>query len=84
MSVTELQEQLGMSEEAGISIQEVTQHAKKRERPIFFKKIRQGEEEVCIASWARWNTGLVDLGKRCQNMTGRQNQDAEQSNSKIL
>ena len=32
----------------------------------FFEIFRQGEEEVCIASWARWNAqlkGLVELEK---------------------
>ena len=48
LGVTELQEQLGISE-------------------IF----RQGEEDVCIASLARWNAhlkGLVESEKRCQHM----------------
>ena len=54
VSVTELQEQLGMSEEAGISIKQVTQQAR-NENGQFFEMFRQGEEEVCIASWATWN-----------------------------
>ena len=55
VSITELEEQLGMSE-AG----------KKRDWPTFFEIFTQGEEEVCIASWARWNAqlkGLVELEK---------------------
>ena len=43
---------------------------KKRERTFFFEIFRQGGEEVCIASWARWIAqlqGLVELEKRCQN-----------------
>ena len=59
VSVTELQEQMALSEEAGVSIRQFAQQ--KRER-----------EEVCIASWARRNAqfkGLVELDKkRCQNM----------------
>ena len=36
----------------------------------FFEILRQGEEEVCIASLARWNAqleGLVEL-ERCRDM----------------
>ena len=36
---------------------------------IFFEIVRQGEEDVCIASWARWNAQLKrsgGVGKRCQ------------------
>ena len=60
VSVTELQEQLGESEEAGISVKQVR-------TAIFFEIFRQGEEEVCIASWARCDAqlkGLAELGKR--------------------
>ena len=31
---------------------------------------RQGQEELCIASWARWDAqlkGLVELERRCQD-----------------
>ena len=34
---------------------------------IFFQILRQGKEDVCIASWARWNAqlnGLVELDKK--------------------
>ena len=66
VSVTELQDQLGMSEEADTSCSA----GKKRKRPIFLKFFRQGEEEVCIASLARWNAqwkGLVELERRCRD-----------------
>ena len=58
VSVTEFQEQLGM------------QQARKRERPTFFEICRQGEKDVCIAGWARWNAQLKrsgGVGRRCQN-----------------
>ena len=70
VSVTELQERLGMSGEAGISIKQDTKQAR-NENGQFFLIFRQGKEEVCIASWAEWNTqlkGLAELEKRCQNM----------------
>ena len=38
-------------------------------QPIF-EIFRQGEEELCIASWARWDAqlkGLVELERRCRN-----------------
>ena len=62
VSVTELQEQLEMSEEAGISIKQVTQQAR-NENGQFFEIFRQGEEEVSIASWARWNAQLKGLAE---------------------
>ena len=41
-----------------------------RKRSIFYEIFRQGEEEVCIASLARWNAqlkGLVELERRCRD-----------------
>ena len=58
MSVTELQEQVGMPEEAGVSIKQIGQQARNENGQHFFEIFRQGEEEVCIASWARWNPQL--------------------------
>ena len=53
VNVTELQEQQGKLEEAGISIKEVTQQARNENSQFLGGGIfRQGEEEVCIASWA--------------------------------
>ena len=70
VGVTELQEQLDISDEAGISIKQVTQQSG-NENDQFFEIFRQGEEEVCTASRARWNAqlkGLAELEKRCQHM----------------
>ena len=72
VSVTELEEQLGISEEAGISIKQVAQQARNENGQNMFEIFRQGEEDVCIASWARWSAqlkGLVELEKRCQHMS---------------
>ena len=71
MGVTELKEQLEISEEAGVSIRHIAQHARNENSQFFFENFRQGEEEVCIASLARWNAqlkGLVELNKRCQKL----------------
>ena len=71
MGVTELQEQLGISEEAGVSIRKIAQQAMNENSQNIFEVFRQGEEEVCIASLARWNAQLkwfLELEKRCQNM----------------
>ena len=71
VGVTELQEQLGISEEAGVSIREIAREAMNEDGQKIFEIFSQGEEEVCIASLARWNAqlkGLVELEKRCQNM----------------
>ena len=62
MSVTELWEQLGMSEEAGVSIKQVAQQARNENGQTFFEIFSQGEEEVCIASWARWNAQFKRSG----------------------
>ena len=56
-----------MSEEAGISINQVTQQARNENGHLFFFELfRQGEQEACSASWARWNAqlkGLAELEK---------------------
>ena len=39
----------------------------------FSKLFRQGEEESCIASWARWDAqlkGLVEFEKRSKHQAG--------------
>ena len=51
VGVTELQEQLGMSEEARISVEQFAQQARNENGQFFFEISRQAE--VCIASWAR-------------------------------
>ena len=53
VGVTVLQEQLGISEEAG---------ANEKGQKIF-ENFRQEEEDVCIASWARWNAQLKGLAE---------------------
>ena len=66
VAVTELREQLGISEETCVSIRKIVQQAKKENGQQIFEIFRQGEEEVCIASLARWNAqlkGLVELEK---------------------
>ena len=70
VGVTESQEQLEISEEAGVSIRQNAKQARNENgRKIF--EFGQGEEEVCIASLVRWNAqleGLAELEKRCQKM----------------
>ena len=71
VGVTELKEQLEISEEAGVSIKQVAQQAMNENGQKIFEHFRRGGEEVCSASWARWNAqlkGLAELEKRCQNM----------------
>ena len=67
--VAELQEQFGISGGAGTSIRQIAQLAKNENGQKIFENFRQGEEEVCIASLARWNAqlkGLVELEGRCR------------------
>ena len=70
VSVTELQEQLEMSEEASISMKQVAQQARNENGPNIFDICRQGEEDVGSASLASWNAQLkhlVELFRRCQD-----------------
>ena len=70
VGVTELQEQLGISEEEGVSIKQIAQQARNEKGQTIFEIFRQGEDYVRIASRASWTAqlkGLVELGKRCQN-----------------
>ena len=67
MGVTELQKQLVISEEVGISIRQVAQQAMCENGQKIFELYRQGEEEVCIACLARWNAqvkGFVEFETR--------------------
>ena len=63
VSVTELQEQLGMSDDAVISISQVAQQARNENGQNILDTLRQGEEEVCIASWDRGNAQLKGLAE---------------------
>ena len=61
-----MQEQLGISKEAGVSNRQIAQQAMNEHGKKTFEIFRQGEEEVCIASLARWNAqlkGLAELEK---------------------
>ena len=65
LKVAELKEQLEISEEAGVSIRRIAQQTTNEngQKICFFL---QGEEEVCVASLARWNAqlkGVADLEK---------------------
>ena len=56
----------------GISTQQVAQQAMNENGQKIFQIFWHGEEEVCIASWAKWEAqrkGLVDLERRCQDMS---------------
>ena len=53
------------------SIRQIAQQAMNENGQKIFEIFRQGEEDVCIASLARWNAqlkGLAELEKGCQNM----------------
>ena len=58
VGVTELQEQLGLSDVAGISFKQIAQQAMNENGQHIFEIFRQGEEDVRIASRARWNAHL--------------------------
>ena len=67
VGLSELKEQLETPEETGISIMQIAEQARKEGGQKLFQIFRQGENEVYIASLARWNTqlkGLVELERR--------------------
>ena len=70
MGITELQEQLEVLVQIGIALQQVAQQARNERNQKVFEIFWQEEEELCIASWARWDAqwkGLVELERRCQD-----------------
>ena len=72
VGVNELKEQLEKLEETGFSIMQIAQQARNEKGQKIFEIFRQGEEKVCIASFARWNTQWkcqAEVERRCQGMT---------------
>ena len=64
---SELEEQLETPEEAGFSIEQIAKQARSERGQKLFDNFRRGENEVYIASLARWDTqlkGLVELESR--------------------
>ena len=62
--ITELQERLEVLVQIGISIQPVAELARSEKGQKIFEISWQEEEELCIASWARWEAqrkGSVDV-----------------------
>ena len=71
VGLSELKEQLDTPEEAGFSIMQIAKQARNERGQRLFQVFRLEENEVYIASLARWDTqlkGLVELGRRCQGM----------------
>ena len=71
VGVTEFQAQLGIPEEAGVCTRQLAQQAINENGHKIFEIFRQGDEEVCIASLARWTAqlkGLAELEKRCRKI----------------
>ena len=66
VGITELQERLELPVQIGISIQQVAQQRREVTKR-FFEVFWQEEEEVYVASWARWDArwkGLVEKMSR--------------------
>ena len=71
VGISELKEQLETLDKVGLSIMRIAQQARNEKGQKIFEIFRQGEQEVCIASPARWDTqlkGLAGLEKRCHDM----------------
>ena len=70
VGIAELEERLEVLVRIGISIQQVAQQARRENGQKIFEVFWQEEEEVHVASWARWDAqwkGLVELERRCQD-----------------
>ena len=71
VGISELREQLETLEEEGHSIIQIAHQARNEKGQKIFDIFRQGEEEVSVASLARWDKqlkGLAELETRCQGM----------------
>ena len=72
VDIHELNAQLKTLEEEGRSIVQIAKKARNEKGQKIFDTFRQGKEEVCTASFARWNTLLkspAELERRCRGMT---------------
>ena len=72
VSITELKERVEVHLQFRISIQQVAQQAMNENGQKIFEICWQEFEELCIASWVRWEAqrkGLVDLERRCQDIS---------------
>ena len=72
VGITELQEQLEVLVKIGTTLQKVAQQARNEIGPKIFGIFWQEEEELRIASWARWEAqwkSLVELERRCQDIS---------------
>ena len=70
VGITALQEGGEVPLQFGITIQQVAQQAMNENGQKSFEIFWQGEKEVCIASWARWEAqreGVVALERRYQD-----------------
>ena len=71
VSRRELKEHLESLEEAGISQMQIAKQARNERDQKLFQIFRPEENEVYIASSARWDTqlkGVVELERRCQEI----------------
>ena len=71
VGITEQKEQLEVPVQIGTTLQQVAQQARNEIGQKFIEIFwQEEEEELCIASWARWAAqwkGLVELERRCQD-----------------
>ena len=68
VGIAELQEQLEIPVQTGITLQQVAQQARTEIGQKVFEICWQEEEELCTASWASWDAqwqGLVESERRC-------------------
>ena len=72
VSITELQERVGVPEQIGISIQQVARQVVNEDGQKIFEVFWQEEGKLFVACWARWEAqrkGLVDLERKCQDLS---------------
>ena len=72
VGIVELQERLEYLYNSVFLFSKVAQLARSEDGQKIFEVFWQEEEEVCVASWARWDAqrkSLVELERRCQDIS---------------
>ena len=80
VDITDLQARVEVLAQICISIQQVARPAINGDGQHFFEVFWQEEGKIFVVGWARWEAqrkGLVDLERRCQDIS-REIQNAEQ------
>ena len=72
VDITDLQARVEVLAQIGISIQQVARQAINEDGQTIFEVFWQEEGKIFVVGWARWEAqrkGLVDLERRCQDIS---------------